>query len=202
MKADVLFYCPAIPELTIFIVHNDDCHFNPSRYPSTLRMLWIVLLLIILLLVWILLSPLEFKIDTRVPVIMIRWKAIGSATLLFEDEEWWLKIRVLFFAKKWNLIQMFFPGKKKRARINKNRRKKDVRKNKVIFKILKVLKTFRVVQWEVAFSADDYEKSAYWYWLNFFPLTRQHVHINFMDENYLVLVIKNRMGRVVYAFIK
>jgi len=67
-------------------------------------MLWVVLLLIILLLVWILLSPLEFKIDTRVPVIMIRWNAIGSATLLFENEEWWLKIRVLFFAKKWNLI--------------------------------------------------------------------------------------------------
>lgn len=188
--------------MTTFIVHNDDCHFNPSRDPSTLRMLWIVLLLIILLFAWILLSPLEFRIDSRVPVMMIQWKAIGSAELIFEKEEWWLKIRVLFFSKKWNLIQMFFSGKKKRKRINKNRQKRKVRKNKTIFKILKVLKTFRVVQWEVAYSADDYEKNAYWYWLNFFPLTRQHVHINFMDENYLVLVIKNRIGRVVYAFTK
>ena len=97
---------------------------------------------------------------------------------------------------------MFFPGKKKRKRINKNRQKRDVRKNKTIFRILKVLKTFRVAQWEVAFSADDYAKNAYWYWLNFFQLTRQHLHINFMDENYFVLVIKNRIGRMVYAFIK
>jgi hypothetical protein len=164
-------------------------------------MLWIVSLLIILL-GWILLLPLEFKIDTRIPVIMVRLKFIGSAALQFENEEWWLKIRVLFFSKKWNLLQMFFPGKKKRKRINKNRQKRDVRKNKTIFRILKVLKTFRVAQWEVAFSADDYAKNAYWYWLNFFQLTRQHLHINFMDENYFVLVIKNRIGRMVYAFIK
>jgi len=165
-------------------------------------MVWIVSLLILLLLIWILLSPLEFKIDTRVPVIMIRWKAIGSAALIFENEEWWLKIRVLFFSKKWNLIQMFFSGKKKRAKINKKRRKENVRKKKTIFRILKVLKTFRIVEWEIAYSAEDNVKNAYWYWLNFFPLTRKHVHINFRDENYLIVVIKNKIGRMVYAFIE
>lgn len=50
-------------------------------------MLWIILLLIILFLAGILLSTLEFKIDTRVPVMMIHWKNIGKVTLLFEDEE-------------------------------------------------------------------------------------------------------------------
>lgn len=165
-------------------------------------MFWIILLLIILIPAWILLSPMEFKIDTRVPIIMIRWKAIGSAVLLFENEEWWLKIRVLFFSKKWNLIQMFFSGKKKRAKINKKRRKENVRKKKTIFRILKVLKTFRIVEWEIAYSTEDNVKNAYWYWLNFFPLTRQHVHINFIDENYLIVVIKNKIGRMLYAFIK
>ena len=164
-------------------------------------MLWIVLLLILLLVAWILLSPLEFKIDTRVPVIMIQWKTIGSAVLLFEDEQWWLKIRVLFFSKKWSLIQMFFSGRKKQKRINKSRKKRG-RKYKGFFKFFKIFRTFQIVQWEVAFSADDYEKNAYWYWLNFFPLTRQHVHINFMDKNYLVLVIKNRIWRMAYVLIK
>lgn len=165
-------------------------------------MFWIILLLIILIPAWILLSPMEFKIDTRVPIIMIRWKAIGSAVLLFENEEWWLKIRVLFFSKKWNLIQMFFSGKKKRAKINKKRRKENVRKKKTLFRILKVLKTFRIVEWEIAYSTEDNVKNAYWYWLNFFPLTRQHVHINFINENYLIVVIKNKIGRMLYAFIK
>ena len=165
-------------------------------------MLWIVLLLMILLCVWILLSPLEFKVDTRVPVIMIRWKAIGSAALIFENEEWWLKMRVLFFSKKWNLIRMFLPARERQKKINKIRRKKKRSERERIFKFFKIFRTFQVVQWEVAFSADDYEKNAYWYWFNFFPLTRQHVHINFMDENYLILIIKNRIGRMVYAFIK
>jgi hypothetical protein len=165
-------------------------------------MLWIILLLIILLLAWILLSPLEFKIDTRVPVIMVQWKSIGNATLFFEGEEWWLKIHVLFFSKKWNLIQIIFSDKLKRKRTDKSRKKKKSGKYKQISRFFKILKTFQIVQWEIAFSADDNTDNAYWYWLNFLPSTRQHVHVNFFDESYLVLVIKNKAWRVAHAFIK
>ena len=69
-------------------------------------------------------------------------------------------------------------------------------------KLFEIFKTFQIVHWEIAFSADDNTENAYWYWLNFFPLTRKHVHINFRDENYLIVVIKNKIGRMVYAFIK
>jgi hypothetical protein len=165
-------------------------------------MLWMILFLIILIPAWILFSPLEFKIDTRVPVIMIQWKSIGSARLLYEDEEWWLQMRVLFFSKKLNLVQMIFSDKKKRKRKDESRRKKNGVKHKTIFKFFRVLKTFQIVQWKMAFSADDNTKNAYWYWLNFFPLTRQHVHINFFDENYLVLIIRNKGWRIVHAFLK
>jgi hypothetical protein len=164
-------------------------------------MLWIILLLIILLLAWILLSPLEFKIDTRVPVIMVQWKSIVNATLFFEGEEWWLKIHVLFFSKKWNLIQIIFSDKL-RKRTDKSRKKKKSGKYKQISRFFKILKTFQIVQWEIAFSADDNTDNAYWYWLNFLPSTRQHVHVNFFDESYLVLVIKNKAWRVAHAFIK
>lgn len=174
----------------------------PSVYPSILPMLWIFLLLIILLLVWILLSPLVFEIDTRVPVIMILWKSIGNATLFYEDEVWWLKIRVLFFSKKWNLVQMIFADSKKRKKKNLSREKKDKGKSIPVLKLFKIFKTFQIVHWEIAFSSSDNTRNAWLYWLNFFPLTRQHVHINFVDENYLVLVIKNKVWRMAYAFIK
>jgi hypothetical protein len=164
-------------------------------------MLWILLSLIILLPAWILLSPLELKIDTRVPVIMIRWKVIGSATLLYEDEEWWLKIRVLFFYKKWNLVQMVFADRKEKKKMVQSRRRKSKRKHMAILKFIKILKTFQMVQWNIAFSANDNTENACWYWLNFFPLTTQHVRINFVDENYLVLVIKNKVWRIAYAFL-
>ena len=42
----------------------------------------------------------EFRIDTRIPVIMVQWKGIGNATLLYEDEEWWLKIRGIVLFQK------------------------------------------------------------------------------------------------------
>jgi hypothetical protein len=163
-------------------------------------MLWIILSLIILLLAWILLSPLQFEIDTRVPIVMVQWKSIGHATLFYEDEVWWLQIRVLFFYKKWNLFQMIFANKKKK--VAQNRRRKKERKHLPVLKFFKILKTFQIVQWEIAFSADDNSKNAFWYCLNFFPLTSGHVRINFFDENYLVLIIRNKASRMAYAFIK
>ena len=166
-------------------------------------MLWTILLLIIILLpTWVLLSPLEFKLDTRVPVIMVQWKSIGNATLFYEDEEWWLKVRILFISKKWNLVQMIFAERKKRKKIPPGHRRKKGGRRIPVLKFFKILKTFQIVQWGIAFSADDNTENAYWYWLNFFPFTRQHVHVNFTDENYLVLVIRNKIWRMVYAFIK
>jgi hypothetical protein len=165
-------------------------------------MLWIILFLLISILAWLLLSQLEFKIDTRVPIIIIEWKSIGNARLLYEDEEWWLKVQVLFFSKKWNLMQMIFANRKKRKKNNRSHVKRGGRKLMPVLKFFKILKTFQIVQWEIAFSADDSAVSACWYWLNFFPLTRQHVHINFIGQNYLVLVIKNKLWQMAYAFIK
>ncbi|HET7117946.1 MAG TPA: hypothetical protein VFI29_15730, partial [Hanamia sp.] len=134
-------------------------------------MLWIILLLIILFLAWILLSTLEFKIDTRVPVMMIQWRSIGKATLLFEDEEWWLQIRVLFFYKKWNLMQMIFADKKKKRKVGQIRREKSNGKHKFILKFFKMIKTFQIVKWEMAISTGDNAVNARLYWLNFFLLT-------------------------------
>lgn len=188
--------------MTIFIVHDDSDHFLSSAYVSILSMLWILLSLILLLPAWLLLSPLEFKIDTRVPVIMVRWKSIGSATLLYEDEEWWLNIRVWFFSGKWNLLQMIFADRKKNKKVAQSPVKKSGRKHMPVSRFFKILKTFQIVQWEIAVSADDNTVNARRYWLNFFPLTRGHIHVNFFDENYLVLIIRNKAWRMAYAFIK
>ena len=188
--------------MTIFIRHDDSGHSISSFYFSILIMIWIILSLIILIPVWILLSPLEFKIDTRVPVIIIQWKSIGNATLLYEDEEWWLKVRVLFFYKQWNLEQMIFADSKKQKTTGQSRRKKSKGKFPWILKFISVLKTFQITQWEIAFSAADNSKNAYWHWLNFLPLTSGHIRINFLDENYLVLTIRNKAWRMAYALIK
>jgi hypothetical protein len=165
-------------------------------------MLWIILFLLISILAWILLSPLELKIDTRVPVIIIQWKSIGSAMLLYEEEEWWLKVRVLFFYKNWSLMHLVFANRKKQKTKNETHRKKSGGRSGTALKFFKILKTFQIVQWEIAYSADDNRTNARWYYINFLPFMRKHVHVNFFDENYLVLIIRNRAWRMAHAFIK
>lgn len=71
-----------------------------------------------------------------------------------------------------------------------------------VLKFIKILKTFHIVQWEIAISADDNTTTARWYYLNFLPFMRKHVHINFIDQNYLVMIIKNKVWRIAYAFMK
>lgn len=164
-------------------------------------MLWIVVLLLLILLpAWMLLSPLQFEIDTRVPIIMVKWKSIGNATVFYKDDELWLRVRVLFFSKKWNLVQMFFANRKKQKKSDRRPKKKGTKMS--VMKIFKVLKTFQIVQWEMAISEAEDTENAYWYWLFFFPITRKHIRINFIDGNYLILVIQNRLWRMAYAFIK
>jgi hypothetical protein len=199
---DKIYFSTGNLQMTTFIIHNDRGHSILSVYASILLMLWIILLIILLPVAWILLAPFQFEIDTRVPVIMVQWKSIGNATLFYEDEVWWLQIRVWFFSKKWNLVQMIFAGRKKKKKVVQSRKRKSGRKYMPFIKFFKILKTFQIVHWEIAFSADDYTKNARWYWLNFLAVTRKHVYINFDDKNYLVLVIRNKAWRIAHAFMK
>ena len=64
------------------------------------------------------------------------------------------------------------------------------------------LKSFRVIEWCIAIDTGDKIKNGWLYPLNFSPYTRQHLYINFMDENYLVLRIRNAPWMLAFAFLK
>ena len=74
--------------------------------------------------------------------------------------------------------------------------------SKIFQKIFSVLRTFRVRQWQITIDSGDDIENAWLYPLNFFPYMKQHVYINFVDENFLVLTIRNIPWRMVYAWIK
>lgn len=97
---------------------------------------------------------------------------------------------------------MIFTDREKKKKMVRSSRRKSKRKHMPILKFFKILKTFKMVQWKMVVSADDNTENARWYWLNFFPLTKQYVRINFTEENYLLLVIKNKVWRIAYAFLK
>jgi len=182
----------------LFINHSH--HF--SLYPEAiLQVIWSILILFVLsLLVWLLVSPFEFIIDTRVPVVMVRWITIGKIILVYEDEEWHVKMQVLFFNWKRPLSKIIF------SRGTKKKPAKKITKRKGRYmslqKLWQLFNSFRIDRLEVVISNDNMINNAWLYPLNFLPSTRQHVHVNFIGENYLLLIIRNTGWRMLYAFIK
>lgn len=167
-------------------------------------MIWIIILIVILApVLLLLLAPFEIIIDTRVPVIKLHWSGIGNAAVVYESDEWWLKIRVFFFGKKWTIMHLILPGKKKKKAQKEKAVKKKERTSHMSFsRAVYIIKSFTVTEWKMAMSSSDYTTNARLYFLNFIPYTRQHLFINFTDQNYLVIVARNNVWRIAYAFIK
>ena len=74
--------------------------------------------------------------------------------------------------------------------------------SRVLKKLIRVLKTFRVTEWQLAVDTGDHTVNAQWYPMNFLPYTYKNLHINFIDENYLVLKMRNRPWKIVFALLR
>jgi hypothetical protein len=146
-------------------------------------------------------APLELEIDTRIPRLCLRWTSIGRAVVTYQNECWWLNLSVLFFHKQWDLEKLIFRNKKKTR--SKGERKKAIgKKRNRARKFFNVIKTFRVKKWQIVVDTGDVSQNAWLYALNFSPRIRQHLYINFTDENYLLLIIRNAPWKLAYAFLK
>jgi hypothetical protein len=158
-------------------------------------------MLLLLIIIWLLLSPIELFIDTKVSELYVRWIGIGRAMIVYEKEDWWLKVQFSLFKKKWSLIEMVTKSTKKGKKA-KPTRKKTIKKKNWLPKILNMLKTFRITKWQIAIDSGNNVINAWMYPLNFFPYTYQHLFVNFNEENYLALIIRNVPLRMLYAWIK
>lgn len=165
-------------------------------------MLWIIVIVLpLLLLSWFLLSRIEFQIDSRISRASIHWAGVGWVLFEYADETWWIKIQVLFFRKKWPLSAILSRNKKK-GKPRAKRKKEHGRKQAGISKILRLIRSFKVVHWQIAIDTNDAVHNAWLYSLNFPPYLRRHIFINFQDINYFTLIIRNTVWRLLYAWIR
>jgi hypothetical protein len=165
--------------------------------------MWIIFLIFLfLILCWFFLAPLEIQIDTRIPAASVRWITIAKGAVLYEEDKWWLKMRVGFFHKQWDLEKLISSRKKKVKKSNSASKKKSPGGSRKLRKLLNVVRTFRVTSWQIALDTGDEPSNAWLYSLNFFPATRRHFHMNFNDENYVTITIRNVPWKLTYAFLK
>lgn len=164
-------------------------------------MIWLIgiLVFLVLILCWLLIAPLLLEVDTRVPQASFRWKSIGKMQIWY-DGKWKLYFQVFFFRKTICLSELQSKPHQKKVRAPKKKKKRNVKR--ILKKMIRVLKTFRVTEWRLAMDTGDYTRNAYLYPLNFLPYTFTHLDINFRDENFLVLRIQNRPWKMIYAFLK
>lgn len=166
-------------------------------------MVWVlgIFLFICLVLLWLLVSPLVLEIDSRKPVVMLKWISIGKATIWY-DEEGWFSFRVLFFHKTFRLAEIKSKPKKTGDREKAKTPRKRRNLSRMRKKMVRVLRTFRIEEWRAAIDTGDYSFNAQIYPLNFFPKLRDHLQINFSDENYLYVRMRNRPLKMLYAFLR
>ena len=164
--------------------------------------MWIILPIFFLLIIcWLFIAPLEVQIDTRIPRVCVRWTGIGRAIVIYHNDCWWLNLSVLLFHKQWNLEKLIF-GKPRKVRSKHEHKKSARKKRNRARKFFNVIKTFQVKNWQIAIDTGDVTKNAWIYGLNFSPYLRQHLYINFTDENYMLLIVRNAPWKLAYAFWK
>jgi hypothetical protein len=162
-------------------------------------MIWLIIILIIcLLLGFLLFSRVVVEVDTRIAKAELSWQGIGMVKVWYEDA-WWLNIKVPFYQKTLRFADM----KKSKKPEDKPGKKRNERPGmiRMLRKTLKVIRTFRVIEWQLAIDTGDYSSNAQLYPLNFARRSFGHLNINFRDENFLVLKIHNRPWKILYAFL-
>jgi hypothetical protein len=165
-------------------------------------MTWLIIILLFIgiLLGWLLFSLLKLEVDTRIPNAELRWIGVGSVRIWYEDE-WWLSIRLFFYRKTIRFTQINTRSEKLNSTAKTEQRKKLKIKRR-LKKIIRVIKTFRVIEWQIAIDTGDHTRNAQLYPLNFLSRALGHLSINFRDENFLVLKISNRPWKILYAFLR
>lgn len=164
-------------------------------------MIWLIGIaaFLVLILCWLLIAPLLLEVDTRVPQASFRWRSIGKMRIWY-DGDWRLSMQVFFFRKTICLSEMKSKPRPEKVTAPKKKRKKNGKKT--MLKMIRVLRTFRVTEWRVAIDTGDYARNAQLYPMNFLPYAFKHLDINFRDENFLVLRIRNRPWKMIYAFLR
>ena len=169
--------------------------------------IWIILILLLIFLIWLLLAPISLNIDSKIGKYLIRWRGIGTVALITATEEWFLKLKIGFWEKK-IFMSSFIEKVKEKEEMKIETPKKKKRSNnsfvKYFRKIRQVLKSFKVKVCKINLDTDDY------YWnallIPVFQLVnrgnRHRIAINFRNENDILLIVENRLLKILYSILR
>lgn len=161
-------------------------------------------MLLLIMIVWLLLAPISINIDSKNAKYLIKWGGLGDFALVPAKDDWYLKLKIGFWEKKFFVFDLFKKSKEKaeiKAKPKKKKKRKETSFFKSFRKIRRVLKSFDVKVCKINLDTDDY----YWNALLvpvFQSVNRGSAHriaINFQNRNDIFLVVENRLIKVLYS---
>ena len=165
--------------------------------------LFIFLSVIILLLLWIFFAPLELIIDTRVPLALMRLRSIGKVSIELQQDDLWVSLKVFFMRFHWRLQDLAKKTRKRSATKSPSEKKQKVATGKPFAKMLRVLKSIEVKNFELQLSPPDYALTGQLYPLNFIALPAPYkLSVTFSEEAYLMVRTTTAAWRIALALIR
>ncbi|QHS58904.1 hypothetical protein [Chitinophaga agri] len=130
------------------------------------------------------------------------WAGIGTADVWYSKGKWWLGVRILLIRKQWPLESIITSATRKRNTSPTRAKGARTKKRITAGKTLSLIRTFQVMQCQLAIDSNDVVLNAWMYGLNFLPDMRKHLYVNFQDINFFTITIRNKVWRLVYAWFK
>ncbi|PHN01706.1 hypothetical protein [Flavilitoribacter nigricans] len=170
-------------------------------------MLWIILFgLFFAFLLWILISPIYLHIewnDAR-RVLQLHWWGLLRARLAPEAGRWAFRLEAPFFTRSWSVAEWWTSGKKADQSKKGKARKKSWKPRHPRQLVYRLWRSFHLIRFHWELDTGDYVWNAY-----LFPLFRvtnpagqRDWRINFQGRNDLLLIVENRLYRLVYALLR
>lgn len=161
----------------------------------------IIALLLLAILVWLLFSPIRLKIDTRESAYLCSWLGIGRVQLLPVTDDLVIQLQIWFWKKNFYPLRPN-PQKEKPKETRKKKKKRKMNFQKYKRKGLRLVRSFRVKAFRLNLDTDDYLQNSYLY--PFFHLlsnNNRQLTINYRGETELLLIVENRVARMLIAFL-
>ena len=160
----------------------------------------IIILSLPVILSWILFAPLILKVDTESEDYSVRIPGIIKASVIQDDSEVYMKIRILFVPFR------IRPSRFAPTQTKKKPKRKRISTGNLKYRIIAfkdIIRSFRLRNLQINMDTEDFLLNA-----NLVPVLmlaktdRINLNVNFMDANSLIMDLRNRLANLLWTGIK
>lgn len=161
-----------------------------------------VLLVLLVLLLWVLFAPFSIKADTYSNEYYLSWGGVGKAELVPLPDDLLIRLRVAFWKKEFYPLHFSAKKAKKKEKPARSEKRKS-RKPFPFRRLIHVLESFNIKYFRLEVDTDDFIWNArLWPVVYAIKPLRRHVSVNFEGRNECRLLIRNRIGRMAWAWLR